>query len=146
MSTGLAVFDTTVQETNTWLKLVEDRLKPCDRQQAYGALRAVLHVLRDSLPMDAVMGLSAQLPILLRGVALEGWRPGDGASDIHDPQAFAQAVAAGLPRDFPRQGSDTAEAVLSVLADRLDSGETRKLIQYQPVALRRLWPAIHHAT
>jgi len=146
MSTGLAVFDTTVQETNVWLKLVEARLKPCDRQQAYGALRAVLHVLRDRLPMEAVLGLSAQLPMLLRGVTLEGWRPSDGVSDIRDPQAFAQAVAAGLPQDFPRQAGDAVEAVFSVLGDRLDPGETRKLIQYLPVALRRMWPAIHNST
>jgi len=68
MSTGLAVFDTSVQETNEWLRAIEQRLRPCERQQAYTALRAVLHVLRDRLPTDAVLGLSAQVPMLMRGL------------------------------------------------------------------------------
>ncbi|MDP1736511.1 MAG: DUF2267 domain-containing protein [Caulobacter sp.] len=143
MSTGLAVFDTTVQETNEWLRLVEAKLPPCSRQQAYGALRAVLHILRDRLPMHAVLGLSAQLPMLLRGVFLEGWRPGDGPSDIRDPQDFAQAVADLLPPSFPREPNGAAEAVFAVMAARLDPGEVAKLIQHLPTALRTLWP-IHH--
>ncbi|MGZ6015510.1 MAG: DUF2267 domain-containing protein [Phenylobacterium sp.] len=139
MSTGLAVFDTTVQESNEWLKAIEARLQPCGRSQAYGAFRAVTHVLRDRLPMEGVLGLSAQLPILLRGVFLEGWRPGDGPTDIRDPSELAQAVTSALPRDFPREGLGTARAVLQVLAERLDAGEVQKLIAYLPAALRPLW-------
>jgi uncharacterized protein (DUF2267 family) len=141
MSTGLAVFDTTVQETNEWLKLIEAALPPCDRQQAYGGLRAVMHVLRDRLPVEAVLGLSAQLPMLLRGVFLEGWRPADGPSDLRDPQAFAQAVAVRLAPSFPREPNAVAEAVFAVLAARLDPGEVSKLIQHLPMPLRAAWPA-----
>ena len=63
MSTGLPVFDTTVQETNEWLRAVETRLPPCSRVEAYGATRAVLQGLRDRLPLALVLGLSAQLPM-----------------------------------------------------------------------------------
>lgn len=143
MSTGLPIFDTTVQESNVWLKGVETRLPPCDRHQAYGALRAVLHVLRDRLPMDAVLGLSAQLPMLLRGLFLEGWRPVAGPSDIHDPQGFAGEVADRLPPKFPREPNEAAEAVFAVLAERLDPGEVTKLAQYLPSRLRSLFPAQH---
>ena len=141
MSTGLAVFDTTVQETNGWLKAVEAQLPPCDRPQAYNALRAVLQVLRDRLPLAGVLGLSAQLPLLLRGVALEGWRPTDGVSAMRDPEAFAVAVAERLSADFPRPSLDATRAVLAVLAARLDPGEVRKLMHLLPESLRDLWPA-----
>lgn len=143
MSTGLPIFDTTIQESNVWLKAIEARLAPCDRHQAYGALRAVLHVLRDRLPMDAVLGVSAQLPMLLRGLFLEGWRPVTGPTDIHDPQAFATEVAAHLPPRFPRQPNEAAEAVFAVLAERLDQGEVTKLAQFLPSRLRSLFPAQH---
>ena len=145
MSTGLPVFDTTVQETNEWLRLVEERLPPCDRQQAYAAARAVLHVLRDRLPVEAVLGLSAQLPMLVRGFFLEGWRPVDGPSDIRDPQAFARAVAERLPAAFPREATGTVEAVFAMLAVRLDPGEVHKLTQYLPSRLRTFWPAEYRA-
>jgi uncharacterized protein (DUF2267 family) len=139
MSTGLAVFDTTIQQTNAWLKAIEARLQPCDRQQAYGALRAVLHVLRDRLPREGVMGLSAQLPMLLRGVFLEGWRAADDPTDIRDPAVFAGAVRELLPPDFPREGQGVVKAVFQVMVERLDSGEIEKLIGHLPAPLRPLW-------
>lgn len=140
MSTGLPVFDTTVQETNLWLKDVESRLPPCDRQEAYAALRAVLHVLRDRLPTEAVLGLSAQLPMLLRGVFLEGWRPAAGPTAIRDPKVFAGEVVEHLAPTFPCLPKDTVAAVFAVLAQQLDPGEVSKLGQYLPPRLRGLFP------
>lgn len=140
MSTGLPVFDTTVQETNLWLKAVESHLPPCDRQEAYAALRAVLHVLRDRLPMEAVLGLSAQLPMLLRGVFLEGWRPAAGPTNIRDPQVFAGEVADRLAPTFPREPEEITEAVFAVLAGQLDTGEVAKLTQHLPPRLRTFFP------
>jgi uncharacterized protein (DUF2267 family) len=141
MSTGLAVFDTTIQQSNEWLKAIEARLQPCDRPQAYGALRAVLHVLRDRLPLDSVLGLSAQLPLLLRGVFLEGWRAADRPTDIRDPAVFARSVQDLLPPDFPREGQGVVKAVFQVMAERLDRGEIDKLIGHLPAPLRPLWQA-----
>jgi uncharacterized protein (DUF2267 family) len=139
MSTGLAVFDTTIQQSNGWLKAIEARLRPCERREAYGALRAVLHVLRDRLPLDGVLGLSAQLPLLLRGVFLEGWRPGDRPTDIRQPLTFAEAVERLLPPAFPREGMGATRAVFEVMAERLDPGEVDKLLAYLPASLRPLW-------
>jgi uncharacterized protein (DUF2267 family) len=139
MSTGLPVFDTTVQETNEWLRAIEAQLRPCSRQQAYGALRAVVHVLRDRLPLEATAGLSAQLPILLRGVFFEGWRPGDGQSDVRSLQEFADLVNAELPPGFPRQANEAVEAVFAVIRSRLDQGEVRKLADHLPSPLRSAW-------
>jgi uncharacterized protein (DUF2267 family) len=139
MSTGLPVFDTTVQETNEWLKAVEAQLRPCSRQQAYGALRAVIHVLRDRLPLEATAALSAQLPILLRGVFFEGWRPDDGPSDIRTPQEFADRVKSELPPGFPRQPNEAVGGVFAVIGSRLDQGEVRKLADYLPAPLRSAW-------
>jgi len=141
MSTGLPVFDTTVQETNLWLKAVEGRLPPCDRQEAYAALRSVLHVLRDRLPTEATLGLSAQLPMLLRGVFLEGWRPAAGPTGIRDPQVFASEVAEHLPPTFPCLPNETVTAVFAVMAEQLDAGEVSKLEQFLPPRLRNFFPA-----
>jgi uncharacterized protein (DUF2267 family) len=140
MSTGLAVFDTTVQETNEWLKSIEERLRPCDRQNAYAGLRATLHAMRDRLPVDAVLGLSAQLPMLVRGFFLEGWRPMGEISRIRDPEEFAAAVGRLLPPGFPREPEAVIKAVVAVLSERVSEHEARKLLQHLPVPLRTFWP------
>lgn len=141
MTTGLAVFDTTLQETNEWLNAISEKLQPCDRHGAYAALRAVLHVLRDRLPEHAVLGLSAQVPMLVRGFMLEGWRPSDEPTNIRDPDEFAQAVADRLPPKFPREPQAALTAVFDVLAVQLDPGEVRKVVGYLPEPLRGYWPA-----
>lgn len=141
MSAGLAVFDTTLQETNTWLKEIEAHLKPCERKDAYSALRAVLHVLRDRLPADGVLGLSAQLPMLVRGIYFESWTPMEGPTSIRDPQEFAAEVERRLPPGFPREATAATSAVFQALAHHLEPGEVRKLIGYLPEPLRAYWPA-----
>ena len=146
MSTGLPVFDTTIQETNEWLVAIESRLPPCDRQQAYAALRATLHLLRDRLPTDAVLGLSAQLPMLMRGLFLEGWRPSAGPTRIRDPEEFVAAVGALLPPSFPREPNAVLETVTAILCERVNEGEARKLIQHIPTSLRAFWPAYLRAS
>lgn len=140
MSTGLAVFDETVQETNGWLKQLQAELEPCSREQTYRALRTVLHVLRDRLPETSVLGLSAQLPMLLRGLFLEGWRPQAGSSDINSIEAFTEAVQVELGDRFPRDALAVSRAVLEVMTDHLDPGEVDKLIRCLPGHLRALWP------
>ena len=140
MSKGSHSFDSSLQTANAWLKAVDDRLLSEDRQAAYEALRAVLHVLRDRLPLEAVLGLSAQCPLLIRGVLLEGWRPQDGPSEIRTSVAFCDAVARRLPPSFQFSGLEATEAVLGVLSGRLDRGEVRKILHHLPEPLRDLWP------
>ena len=74
-ATGLAVFDTTLQKTNGWLKDLMHELGWDDRHKAYLALRATLHALRDRLTVEEVAQLGAQLPMLIRGFYYEGWDP-----------------------------------------------------------------------
>jgi uncharacterized protein (DUF2267 family) len=47
-ATGLEVFDTTLHKTNRWLNDLMQVLDRQDRHEAYLALRAVLHALRDA--------------------------------------------------------------------------------------------------
>lgn len=60
-ASGVAVFDKTLQTTNIWLDDLMADQGP-DRQLAWHVLGAVLHTLRDRLPIDLAAHLSAQLP------------------------------------------------------------------------------------
>ena len=68
IKTHVAPFDSTLQTTNIWLNEIQEHLGwGEDHQRAYHALRAVLHALRDRLPVDHAAALAAQLPMLIRG-------------------------------------------------------------------------------
>jgi uncharacterized protein (DUF2267 family) len=139
MTTGLAVFDTTVNETNQWLGALQDQVG-CDRHQAYQIMRAVSHALRDRLAPAGAMRLAAQMPLLLRGVLVEGWRPDETPVRLHTAEAFVDAVAAALPESFEFDAKFITRAALAVLWSRMDGGAMEKARLEVPEDIRRLWP------
>lgn len=142
MTTGLAIFDQTVQKTNVWLRAVEERLGPCSRQDAYCAWRAVLHALRNQLAPQEVLDFSAQLPLLLRGVFLEGWRLGKRQARARTTEDFIENVAVALPPNFDQPPEHVARAVLETVTDHISIGELRDIIGGLPPSLRQLWPRL----
>jgi uncharacterized protein (DUF2267 family) len=73
-ATGLDVFDKTLQTTNIWLDEISATLGP-DRQLAWKVLSVVLHKLRDRMPMELSAHLSAELPLLVRGIYYDQFGP-----------------------------------------------------------------------
>ena len=56
----LDVLDRSVEKANVWINDVAAELQTSDRHEAYRALRAFLHVLRDRLPVPEAAQLAAQ--------------------------------------------------------------------------------------
>jgi len=138
MSTsGLAVLDHTVQETNVWLKAVGEQLQ-LDRHDAYIALRAVLHALRDRLPPEVAVHLGAQLPMLIRGLYYEGWHMAGKPTKDRHVEEFAERIMQELPPQFPLDPLTVARGVFETLWERLDPGEFAKLMDHLPASLRTL--------
>jgi uncharacterized protein (DUF2267 family) len=139
--TQVTALDHSVQQTNIWLKTLGEELHSQDRHDAYRALRAVLHVLRDRLTAEQAVHLGAQLPTLVRGLYYEGWRHSAKPDSERQPADFAALVAAELPPSMGRDALRVTKAVFSLLAKELDPGETAKIIATMPAPLRSLWPA-----
>ena len=137
---GLDSFDRTVHETNQWLRIVMAELKTASRHQAYVALRASLHALRDRIGPELAIHFAAHLPILLRGVFYEGWEPLETPTRerrLDDFLAYVESILGS------RSGLDPADAVragFAAIGWSVSSTEVLKLIDVLPQELRNLWP------
>ena len=140
------VFETTLQKTNVWLRELCDALHwGGDHQKAYHGLRAVLHVLRDRLPVPEAAHLGAQLPMLVRGFYYEDWKPSTTPIKIKMPQEFYDAVRAKFVADRNENPKRLTEAVLMLLCANTSPGEFEKIFEVFPPALREMWPAFSNA-
>lgn len=138
--TGLDVFDTTIQQSNRWLKAMMSELATEDRHAAYVALKATLQALRDRIGPENAVHFGAQLPLLMRGVLFENWHLAGTPSDERTAEAFVARIAGYLP---PNSGIDphyAAQAGLAAIADMVDEGEMRKLLRILPDPMAELFP------
>ena len=115
-------------------------LKTDNRHQAYMALRASLHALRDRIGPENAIHFAAQLPILLRGVFYEGWQPSETPTRERRLDDFLAYVESMLGS---KTGIDPADAVRARFAASVESisfTEVLKLVNVLPRELRILWP------
>jgi uncharacterized protein (DUF2267 family) len=139
-ATGLEVFDTTVQRTNSWLKELMQIMEWQDRHRAYIALRATLQALRDRLTVDEVAQLGAQLPMLVRGMYYEGWDPRHKPLKVRHKQDFLGRIDEAFNHDEPIDAEAMARGVFGLLEARISEGEIEEIRQILPAELRELWP------
>ncbi len=137
--TSLAAFDSTLQTTNIWLNDVLERLGWQDHHRAYHALRAVLHALRDRLPVDQAAALAAQLPMLVRGFYYEGWHPHGKPVKERHKEEFLAHVAADFRDDPDVDPERVARAVFQVLSKHVTGGEIEGVKRSLPTEIRSLW-------
>jgi uncharacterized protein (DUF2267 family) len=121
-----------------WLNDLLERLAWRDQHRAYRALRAVLHALRDRLPVNDASHFAAQLPMLVRGFYYEGYHPGDKPLRERTTDEFL----AHVKTEFADESFDiqtVTRAVLNVLAKHLTPGEVDKVKHALPEDIRSLW-------
>jgi uncharacterized protein (DUF2267 family) len=125
------VVDRAVDSANTWIHDVEQAWGVDDRDRAVAALRAVLHVLRDRLPIDEMAHFSAQLPVLVRGLFFENWQPAHQPAHLHrDDVLLRIAREAGLL--FLDEAQTACRAVASVLWDHTGEGTMTHVVEVLP--------------
>jgi uncharacterized protein (DUF2267 family) len=139
-TTGLDVFDTTIQETNHWLKIMMGELGSDSRRTAFNALRAALHALRDRIGLENAVHLGAQLPMLLRGAYYEGWHPAATPTRERHLADFIDHVGAQLPRETTINPAEAARACFAGMERCLDRGELLKVRGSLPHEVLNLFP------
>ena len=135
------VIDKTLQTTRSWLAEIQDRLHTNDSSRAYTALEATLHAVRDRLGPRNVTALGEQLPLLIRGIYYQGWRPLAQPAQDQQLQDFVNLVNGAVGGAQPAGGSAPVHAVLEVLCRHLPPEGTKRIELAFPSELRRLWRA-----
>lgn len=139
-ATGIHTFDSTVQESNLWLHSVMEHMQTEDPHVGFAALKGTLHAVRDRVGPNHAVGLGAQLPMVIRGLYYEGWRVADAQTKERHKADFLDHVRGELPKGASIDPERAVRAVFSVMWEKLDPGETAKLINLFPIELRNLWP------
>lgn len=137
---GLEGIDHAVQQTHIWINEIDQKLGWRNKPRAYRLLKAVLHALRDHLPVNEAVDLGAQLPTLIRGVYYDQWRP--AATPVKDRhlEAFLATIDGSFRTDPIDDTGAAATAVFAVLSEKVSAGEIEDVRQSLPAALRALWP------
>jgi predicted ATPase/uncharacterized protein (DUF2267 family) len=122
MSTGLEVFDTTLQHTNLWLKELMEHLG-IDRRHAYKVLGATLHAVRDRIGPENAVHLGAQLPMLIRGFYYEGWHLAGTPIKLRHKEDFLDYVSGDVFRGLGVEPERAVRAALELTAAVAALGE-----------------------
>lgn len=131
-NTGLEEFDNTIQKTNELLKEIEAAFGwESRRNQSYAALKAVLHTLRDRLPVEEAVQLGEQFPMLIRGMYYEGWKPSRVPIKMHKEE-FLQNIRTQFPFSVEGQIEDVIKVVLGALRKYISFGEAQDIVSMLP--------------
>jgi uncharacterized protein (DUF2267 family) len=130
---GLDAFDRTVQLTYAWLDEPMGELGTDNRQRAWYALTS-----RDRLPIDEAAHLAAELPLLVRGMHYDGWRPAE-APVRGGKHAFAEELERRFQQDGPGEAERAAAAVSRLLSRRVTPCEVEDVIHVLPAEVRAMW-------
>jgi uncharacterized protein (DUF2267 family) len=135
------LFDETIQKSQVWLRELGDELAWDHPSGVLAALRAVLHALRDRLIPAEAAHLGAQLPLLIRGLYYEGWRPAAEPWKVRHREPFLARVEHEMRGYAEQKSADTVvRAVFRVLSRHVSEGELSEVRQLLPAEIRELWP------
>jgi uncharacterized protein (DUF2267 family) len=137
--TGIEAVDTSVQKTSIWLKDLMRELNWRSKEKAYSVLRAVLQTIRDRLTVEESADFSAQLPLVVRGIYYDGWRPSKVPQKFHTKDDFLEHVRMRLKFDPDIDIEQAVRAVTGVIKTHVSEGQVRKMKGMMPKALAPLW-------
>ncbi len=139
MSTqGLEVIESSTQKTHEWLGAIAQAAH-LEKRDAYKALRAVLHALRDRLPLENAVHFAAQLPMFLRGLFYEGCVPSQTPIKM-SREEFLAVIQANIVSDQVIDPLRITQAVFSVIMSHVGVPAMEKIKHCFPKDMQSLWP------
>lgn len=141
MLASVQTIENSVHKTNDWLAELTADIGLQDQEAAFECLRAVLHSLRDRLPIDSAVGLAAQFPLVVRGIFYENWDPSSTPEKIRDVDVFIDRVKSELNNEVLQDRTkEIIQGTFALLNHHLNGDTIKKFRQLFPMELRELWP------
>jgi uncharacterized protein (DUF2267 family) len=138
-ATGLDSLDAALQKTEIWIKEIMREMNTTNKKKAYNALRAVLYALRDRLPIDEAANLGAQLPLIVRGIYYDEWKPSRNPIKDRHLIDFIYRVTNHYHAEEDENIEALTKAVFRVIKNRVTDGEIEDVKSCLPQELRELW-------
>ncbi|MEU6207599.1 DUF2267 domain-containing protein [Micromonospora musae] len=137
----ISAVESSLDKTNLILKDIENAYgwPKEQRNQSYAALRTVLHLLRDRMPVQESVEFAQQLPILVRGIYFDGWKPSDVPVKLNR-EDFLYEVRQGFPYDVQGGTERVVQVVLDTLRRHVTQGEWDDVKETMPRDLARMMP------
>ena len=135
---GLEVIESSTQKTHEWIGSIAAAAH-LEKRNAYKALRAVLHSMRDRLPLDDAVHFAAQLPIFLRGLFYDGWEPSKVPVKMSRAE-FLESVQQKIVSDQVIDPLRITHAVFAVIMSFIGIGEMDKIKHCFPKDMQTLFP------
>ncbi len=126
------LFDHTLHEANTWLNEISDELNIPNQQTAYHALRGVLFAVRDRITVEEAMDFASQLPVLIRGIYFEGYRPAEKPEKYRTKEEFLQRVAEEVRQGGGYEPEKAVESVFQILNKHISKGQMDHIFSALP--------------
>lgn len=141
MSTNIASLDRAIQNTVLWLNDIQTELKWDSPDNVYSATKAVLQTIRDRLPVEEVVHLTANLPLVMKGMLMDGYDLAEKPAGIWTQDLFFELVEEYY-NPFKRNAihpEDAVRAVIRVLNRRMGGGEMCKFAATMPLEIKELF-------
>ena len=138
---GLPVFDRTLEKTHQFINDVAEQIGVEDKHVAFIGMNAVLHSLRDRIPLEEAAQLGAQFPVMLAGFYYQGWKPAATPTKERSVAAFVDKVRGELSQgDYPVAIEELIKGVFAVLSKWVTEGEIVDVANMLPKDVQEFWP------
>ncbi len=134
----ITALENSLQKTNSWIHEIAE-LADCDAQQAYHGLRATLHALRDRISTKEAADLASQLPLVIRGIFYENWRPNQVAKYNGSREEFLKEIYDAFQNDLEVDPERMVRSVFAIISRHVTKGEVQDVRDSLPVALQEWW-------
>lgn len=136
--TSFADFSHAAQQAQQWVNELARDL--CwSEPSACRLLKSVLHTVRDWLSQAEMADLSAQLPVLIRGIYFEGWNPSVPACG-RKKRDFVLSVRDRFGHDDDVDFEAAINAVFKLLDRHISHGGIVQVGNSMKKSLRKSWP------